>query len=190
MTFRSCPLIRYCVYGFDIKSIAISSWAFHRNLKRFPSIEFSRVSIALGFKLNKLKNFEKKLWNGCRYAKFHEQVHGKRIAEIFLLLSQDLFINFTQPLQHSLVGLVSQCHVLPARQGIIWSHHKTRRESTSLFLASKYKHFDFKFRNHGPMSKLWSWQAKVYRVGNKFSDTLKVMFSKKATKIDKIFTVD
>ena len=119
MTFRSCPLIRYCVYGFDIKSIAISSWAFHRNLKRFPSIEFSRVSIALGFKLNKLKNFEKKLWNGCRYAKFHEQVHGERIAEIFLLLSQDLFINFTQPLQHSLVGLVSQCHVLPARQGII-----------------------------------------------------------------------
>ena len=151
VTFRSCPLIRYCVYGFDIKSIAISSWAFHRNLKWFPSVEFSRVSIALGFKLNKLQN-SKKFWDKVvkrMYAKFHEQVHGKRIAEIFLLLSQDLLINFTQPLQHSLVGLVSQCHVLPARQGIIWSHHKTRRESTSLFLASKYKHFYFKFWNHG-----------------------------------------
>ena len=121
MTFRSCPLIRYCVYGFDIKSIAISSWAFHRNLKWFPSIEFSRVSIALGFKLNKLQN-SKTFWGKVLkriYAKFHEQVHEKRIAEKFLLLSQDLFINFTQPLQHSLVGLVSQCHVLPARQGII-----------------------------------------------------------------------
>ena len=156
VTFRSCPLIRYCVYGFDIKSIAISSWAFHRNLKWFPSIEFSRVSIALGFKLNKLQN-SKTFWEKVvkrMYAKFHEQVHEKRIAEKFLLLSQDLLINFTQPLQHSLVGLVSPCHVLPARQGIIWSHHKTRRESTSLFLASKYKHFYFKFWNHGPMSKL------------------------------------